>query len=242
MKIIPAIDIREGKCVRLAAGDFSRAKTYGDDPLSMALSFQDEGATALHLVDLDGARLGKAVNYGILERIAAHTSLAVDFGGGLGCERDLFRAFECGAAQVNIGSAAVRDRASVLEWMRLFGGERIILAADVRRGKIVSDGGTEESGLDAIGFIRDFRKEGMNVFSCTDVERDGMLGGPSFALYEQVLQAVPDLKLIGGGGITTVDDLLRLREIGVKGAVIGKALYEGKLTLRAVREGLGGLG
>lgn len=241
MRIIPAIDIIDGKCVRLSAGDYRRVSTYADDPLEVARKFQGQGARFLHLVDLDGARSGAVQHWDVLERIVSGTELAVDFGGGLRTRDDLERAFAYGASQVNIGSLAVRERETVLAWLADFGPERIVLGADARAGKIAMDGWSRESDCDVTQFVAEYHAAGMKYVACTDVSRDGMLNGPALGLYEELVESVSGLRLIASGGITTVDDILELRRIGLDGAIVGKSLYEGKLTLKAIADLPGGL-
>lgn len=236
MRIIPAIDIIDGKCVRLSQGDYNSKKIYNENPLEVAKEFEAYGVQYLHLVDLDGAKSKHVVNHKVLERIATLTSLKVDFGGGLKSDEDLKIAFESGASQVTGGSIAVKDPATFFSWLRKFGSERIILGADARDRKVAISGWLEDSDEDLLPFIQKFRLEGIEYVICTDVSKDGMLEGPSVDLYEEVIEENPGLKLIASGGIATFDDLPRLKEIGCEGAIIGKAIYEGRINLKQLEE------
>ncbi|WP_088341182.1 1-(5-phosphoribosyl)-5-[(5-phosphoribosylamino)methylideneamino]imidazole-4-carboxamide isomerase [Robiginitalea sediminis] len=234
MRIIPAIDIIGGKCVRLTKGDYATQKTYSEDPLEMAKAFEDHGVAYLHLVDLDGARQAHVVNHRVLERIAAHTSLKIDFGGGLKSEDDLRIAFECGAAQVTGGSIAVKDPETFLGWVNRHGGERIILGADAHNGKIAVSGWQESSSLALEPFVMGYLDKGLSYVVCTDISKDGMLEGPAAGLYRDLLAAASgkDLRLIASGGIRSTEDLRELAAIGCEGAIVGKAIYEGRIPLK----------
>ena len=231
MRIIPAIDIIEGKCVRLSKGDYSTKKVYNEDPLEVAKRFEDSGIRYLHLVDLDGARSKHIVNYGVLERLASKTGLSIDFGGGLKSDQDLRIAFESGAAQVTGGSIAVTDPEMFLGWLTEYGPDRIILGADARKGKIAVSGWEEDSDMDLIPFIADYHKKGIRYVISTDIEKDGMLGGPSNELYASIRSELPEIALIASGGISRFDELPRLAEIGCEGVIIGKAIYENRISL-----------
>lgn len=231
MRIIPAIDIIEGKCVRLSKGDYSTKKVYNEDPLEVAKRFEDSGIRYLHLVDLDGARSKHIVNYGVLERLASKTGLSIDFGGGLKSDQDLRIAFESGAAQVTGGSIAVTDPEMFLGWLTEYGPDRIILGADARKGKIAVSGWKEDSDMDLIPFIADYHKKGIRYVISTDIEKDGMLGGPSTKLYASIRSELPEIELIASGGISRFDELPRLAEIGCEGVIIGKAIYENRISL-----------
>ena len=231
MDIIPAIDIIDGKCVRLTKGDYNICKTYSDNPLDMALSFQDAGIKRLHLVDLDGARSKHIVNHPTLESIATHTSLTIDFGGGIKARTDLETALGCGAQMVTVGSTAVEHPELMAEWIEEFGQEHIILGADARDGKISVNGWKEDSALELDDFISGYMKKGISKVLCTDINKDGMLQGPSVELYRQLLAKFPDIYLIASGGVSSVDDLLQLKEAGLPAAIVGKAYYEGRITL-----------
>lgn len=232
MRIIPAIDIIDGKCVRLSQGDYNSKKIYNESPLEVAKEFQDHGIEYLHLVDLDGAKSKHIVNHRVLEEIASKTALKIDFGGGLKSDEDLKIAFECGASQITGGSIATKDPERFFSWLDKFGSEKIILGADARDRKVVISGWIEDSGEDLLPFIQKYNAKGVQYVICTDVSKDGMLQGPSFDLYEEILAENKDLALIASGGIAGFDDLPRLQEIGCEGAIIGKAIYEGKISLK----------
>ena len=231
MEIVPAIDIIDGKCVRLSKGDYNAQKTYSDNPLDVALRFQDAGIKRLHLVDLDGARSKHIVNYPVLEAITNHTDLTVDFGGGIKSTSDLETALGCGAAMVTVGSTAVTDPDLMQKWIEDFGQEHIILGADARDGKISVNGWKEDSVLTLSDFIRDYMKKGITQVLCTDINRDGMLQGPAVQLYRSLLKEFPGIKLIASGGVSSVQDLMDLKEAGLPAAIVGKAYYEGRITL-----------
>lgn len=232
MRIIPAIDIIDGKCVRLSKGDYNTKKIYNEDPLEVAKSFEAHGIKYLHLVDLDGAKSSHIVNHKILESIASKTSLKVDFGGGLKTDKDLEIAFECGANQITGGSIAVKDPEIFKSWLTKFGAEQIILGADARNKKIAVSGWLEESKQDVIPFIQNFETEGIKYVICTDISKDGMLEGPSFDLYAEILDETKDIKLIASGGISHFDELSKLQELGCEGVIIGKAIYENRISLK----------
>ena len=236
MEIIPAIDLIGGKCVRLTQGDYQQKKEYSSNPLEVAQRFADHGIRRLHLVDLDGAKQRTVVNLKVLEQIATHTALAVDFGGGVQSDEDLHRVFEAGAQQVTGGSIAVRQPKVFMHWLDQYGADKIILGADARDRLIAISGWQEKSTLDVIDFIHDYQQRGVRHVICTDVAKDGLLQGPSFGLYEEIRAKVPSVHLIASGGITTVDDLRQLQREGLHGAIIGKALYEGTLTLQGLAE------
>ena len=231
MEIVPAIDIIDGKCVRLSKGDYNAQKTYSDSPLDVALRFQDAGIKRLHLVDLDGARSKHIVNYPVLEAITNHTDLTVDFGGGIKSTSDLETALGCGAAMVTVGSTAVTDPDLMQKWIEDFGQEHIILGADARDGKISVNGWKEDSVITLSDFIRDYMKKGITQVLCTDINRDGMLQGPAVELYRSLLREFPGIKLIASGGVSSVQDLMDLKEAGLPAAIVGKAYYEGRITL-----------
>lgn len=235
MRIIVAIDIMGGKCVRLTKGDFASGKIYYDDPVETARLLESNGIKYLHLVDLDGARNRKVVNLGIVEKIATQTNLKIDFGGGIRSAKDVRSALNAGAVQVTAGSVAVTNRKLFLLWLKEFGPERIILGADGAGRKISSCGWTECSKYDIVTFIKTYRELGVKYSICTDIEKDGMLEGPSVDLYKEIL-AVTDISLIASGGITTMHDLELLRNTGCEGAIIGKAVYEGRVSLKELGE------
>ena len=232
MRIIPAIDIIEGKCVRLSRGDYTTKKVYNEDPLEVAKQFEDAGISYLHLVDLDGARSKHIVNYKVLERLASGTGLSIDFGGGLKSDQDLRIAFESGAAQVTGGSIAVSDPEMFLSWLRAYGPDRIILGADARKGKIAVSGWEEESVNELIPFIGEYFNKGVQYVISTDIDKDGMLEGPSTELYAAILAELPGIKLIASGGISQFDELPQLAETGCEGVIIGKAIYESRISLK----------
>jgi phosphoribosylformimino-5-aminoimidazole carboxamide ribotide isomerase len=232
MRIIPAIDLIGGKCVRLEQGDYQKQTTYHADPLEVAKSFEGHGLRYLHLVDLDGAKAGQVINWRVLERIASQTSLQVDFGGGIKTEADLRVAFDSGARQINVGSLAVKDRAQMLAWIEERGGDKIILSADVRQGKVAVSGWQEQTELWVVDFVRSYLEAGLQIAVVTDIAKDGMLAGPSADLYAELLDELPTLKLVASGGISSIDDLYRLQEGGLEGAIIGKAIYEGRISLK----------
>ena len=232
MRIIPAIDIIEGKCVRLSKGDYSTKKIYNEDPLEVAKSFEDHGIQHLHLVDLDGAKSKHIVNHKILETIASKTSLKIDFGGGLKTDDDLRIAFESGARQITGGSIAVKDPETFESWLKNFGSEKIILGADTNDRKIAITGWTEDSNEEIIPFIQNYAEKGVQYIICTDISKDGMLQGPSFDLYREILRETRNISLIASGGISEFDELPKLAEIGCEGTIIGKAIYEGRIKLK----------
>jgi phosphoribosylformimino-5-aminoimidazole carboxamide ribotide isomerase len=232
MKIIPAIDLMDGKCVRLTKGDFSTKKEYSSDPLDMAMRFADAGLSYLHLVDLDGARTGQLVNYKTLEKIASKTMLEIDFGGGIKTDESIRIAFESGAKKVTLGSIAVNNREKVAEWLEIYGSEKLILGADVKGEKIAISGWTETGDEYVFDFVREYLEKGLKTVISTDVEKDGMLEGPSFELYKKLLGEIENLQLIASGGIRGMDDLEKLKTMGMHGAIIGKAIYEGRIDLK----------
>jgi len=232
MRIIPAIDIIDGKCVRLSKGDYDTKIIYNENPLEVAKSFEAHGIEYLHLVDLDGAKSSKIVNYKILEQIATQTSLKIDFGGGLKSDDDLKIAFESGANQITGGSIAVKNRVIFEKWISEYGSDKIILGADAKDEKIAVSGWLEESNEDLIPFIQDYQTKGIQYVICTDIAKDGMLEGPSFDLYGKILDEAKGIKLIASGGISTFDELPKLAELGCEGTIIGKAIYEGRITLK----------
>lgn len=236
MEIVPAIDIIDGKCVRLSKGDFNTSKIYGDNPLEMAKMFADAGLKRLHLVDLDGARSRHIVNTRTLESIAGNTDLIIDFGGGVKSRRDIDTAFDCGASMVIVGSTAITDRELMYEWIEEFGEDRIILGADVRNGLISVNGWKEDSDLKLDDFLKEYRAKGVTRVLCTDINRDGMLQGPATELYRSILRDFPGIKLIASGGVSSIEDLIELRKEGLYEAIVGKAYYEGKITLKQLAE------
>jgi phosphoribosylformimino-5-aminoimidazole carboxamide ribotide isomerase len=236
MRIIPAIDIIDGKCVRLSKGDYNTKKIYNENPLEVAKEFEAHGIKYLHLVDLDGAKSKHIVNHKVLEEIASNTSLQIDFGGGLKSNEDLRIAFESGAKQITGGSIAVSDPETFISWLEQFGPEKIILGADANNEKVAISGWQEESAEELIPFIQNYNQKGVQYVICTDISKDGMLEGPSFELYRKILEETNDngspLKLIASGGISTFNELPKLAEIGCEGTIIGKAIYEGRISMK----------
>jgi phosphoribosylformimino-5-aminoimidazole carboxamide ribotide isomerase len=231
IEIIPAIDIIDGKCVRLSQGDYDRKTVYNDDPLEVAKMFEDAGIGRLHLVDLDGAKAHHIVNQKVLERIATNTKLKIDFGGGLKSDNDLEIAFNSGAAMVTGGSIAVKSPETFISWIEKFGAERIILGADAKNGMIAVGGWQEATELPILEFIESYISKGIRKVISTDISRDGMLSGPSFDLYKQIMDKFPGLELIASGGIASMQDIIELDEMGVPGVIVGKAIYEGRINL-----------
>jgi len=234
MRIIPAIDIIGGKCVRLSKGDYSTKKIYNENPLEVALEFEANGIQYLHLVDLDGAKSNHIVNYKILNEIASKTNLKVDFGGGLKSHDDLRIAFENGASQITGGSIAVKNPGMFREWLQTYGPAKIILGADCMDRKIATHGWLQSSELDVVDFIKDYEGKGVDYVICTDISKDGMLEGTSNELYAEIM-ASTKVKLIASGGVSSFADVEKLAEIGCEGAIIGKAIYEQKITLKELR-------
>ncbi len=236
IEIIPAIDIIEGKCVRLSQGDYNQKKIYNEKPLEVAKMFESSGIKRLHLVDLDGAKAKHIVNYKVLETIATKTHLVIDFGGGLKSDEDLKIAFNSGAAMITGGSIAVKERDTFLQWLENYGSEKIILGADAKDGKIAVSGWLEETELSVIDFIEGFRNEGIQKVISTDISRDGMLSGPSFELYSEIMKSLPEVEIIASGGIAAMNDILKLDEMGVPGVITGKAIYENKISLKEIEK------
>ena len=236
MRLIPAIDIIDGKCVRLSKGDYNTKKIYNESPLEVAKEFEAHGIQHLHLVDLDGAKSKHIVNHKVLEQIASQTSLKIDFGGGLKTDEDLKIAFESGANQITGGSIAVKDADVFRSWLTKFGANKIILGADANNEKIAVSGWLEESDQELIPFVQEYQKEGVSYVICTDISKDGMLQGPSFDLYQKMLNKIPNIKLIASGGISTFDELPKLAEIGCEGTIIGKAIYENRISMKQLED------
>ncbi|HAY3550137.1 1-(5-phosphoribosyl)-5-[(5-phosphoribosylamino)methylideneamino]imidazole-4-carboxamide isomerase [Elizabethkingia meningoseptica] len=235
MRIIPAIDIIDGKCVRLSQGDYNTKKVYNENPLEVAKEFEDHGIKHLHLVDLDGAKSKQIINYKTLEQIASKTSLRVDFGGGIKSQKDIDIAFECGAHQITGGSIAVQEPEIFTKWIEQYGSEKIILGADCKNRKIATHGWLESSELDVIDFIRDYTQKGISYVICTDIAKDGMLEGTSNELYKEILENTA-VKLIASGGVSNMEDLHLLKEIGCEGVILGKAIYEGRIKLNELQK------
>ncbi len=235
MRIIPAIDIIGGKCVRLTKGDYATKIIYNENPLEVAKEFEASGINYLHLVDLDGARAQHVVNHKVLESIAKHTSLTIDFGGGIRNAEDMRVAFESGASQVTGGSMSVKNPAVFIECLERFGAEKVILGADAIDRKIATNAWYEQSSTEVVNFIADYEKQGVIYVVCTDISKDGMLQGASEALYREILQKT-NVRLIASGGVSSMGDLLALNTIGCDGAIIGKAIYEQKITLKELSQ------
>jgi len=236
MRIIPAIDIIDGKCVRLTKGDYNTKVIYNEDPYEVARQFEDHGIEYLHMVDLDGAKSHKIWNYKILEKIASKTALQVDFGGGIKSDEDIRIAFNSGAAQVTGGSIAVKDPGLFLAWLKKYGSTKIILGADVKEDKIAVSGWQEKSDLEIISFIQKYVSEGIEYIISTDIAKDGMLTGPSVDLYKKILNKFPEINLIASGGVNVLEDLKEVKAIGCEGVIIGKAIYEHKITLKELEQ------
>ncbi len=237
MRIIPAIDIIGGKCVRLSKGDYNTKKVYNESPLEVAKQFEDAGIQYLHMVDLDGAKAKHIVNYKILEQVASKTNLQIDFGGGLKSDEDLHIAFESGAQQITGGSIAVKNPETFTKWISTYGSNRIILGADAMDEKVAISGWQEESNEELIPFIQKYQQKGIEYVICTDIAKDGMLAGPSFELYKRIIaESDSNLKLIASGGISTFDELPKLKELGCEGVIIGKAIYENRISLKQLEK------
>ena len=231
MRIIPAIDIIDGSCVRLSQGDYNQKKVYNENPIDVAKAFEAAGLQYLHLIDLDGAKAGKVTNWKVIEDITTGTGLTVDFGGGIKTDDELSRLFEYGVAQVNIGSMAVTNPDKIAEWIEKFGSEKIILSADVKSEKIAISGWQENSSIAITDFLKDYLRKGIEYVTCTDISTDGMLTGPNIDLYKKILLSFPQLNLIASGGVSNMDDLYELKQIGVDGVIVGKAIYEDRIRL-----------
>ena len=234
MRIIPAIDIIDGKCVRLSKGDYETKKIYNENPVEVAKEFEDFGIQYLHLVDLDGAKAKKIINQKVIENIAKKTNLIIDFGGGIRSEEDLQKAFDSGAKKVTLGSIAVVNPELCLAWLEKFGAEKLILGADCLDRKIKTSGWLENSETDVVDFIKEYQKKGFREVVCTDISKDGMLQGPSTALYQEILEN-STIELIASGGISNIEDVQKMKKIGCAGTIIGKAIYEGRISLEDLR-------
>ena len=236
MEIIPAIDIIDGKCVRLTHGDYSQKTIYNERPLEVARAFEDAGIKRLHLVDLDGAKAGSVKNWKVLDAIAGKTSLLIDFGGGLKTEKDVQIVFDSGAALATVGSIAVKDEELFTSWLQLFGASKFLLGADVKDEKITISGWTEQTQIWIYDFIEKYTAKGLTQIFCTDVSKDGALQGPSTKLYQSIVEKFPKLHFIASGGVSNMDDVYRLEEAGCKGVIIGKAIYEGRIPLKELKK------
>lgn len=232
IEIIPAIDVIDGKCVRLSQGDYNEKKIYNEDPLEVARMFEDNGIRRLHLVDLDGAKAKHIVNQKVLEKIAINTSLIIDFGGGVQSDKDIEIAFNSGAAMVTGGSIAIRNKELFLGWLNKYGADKIILGADCKEHRIAVSGWQESTSVDIIDFIQKYTKKGIEKVVCTDISKDGMLQGTSIELYKEILAHFPDLYLIASGGVSCMQDILDLEVAKIPAVILGKAIYENKITLR----------
>lgn len=232
IEIIPAIDLIDGKCVRLSQGDYEAKKVYNEDPLEVAKMFEDAGIRRLHLVDLDGAKAKHIVNQSVLEKIASNTSLVIDFGGGVQSDDDIEIAFNSGASMVTGGSIAVRNKELFTSWITKYGADKIILGADCKDHKIAVSGWQEATSVEVIPFIGDYNQKGISKVVCTDISKDGMLQGPSIDLYKDILNVFPNLYLIASGGVSCFQDILDLEKSGVPAVILGKAIYENRVTLK----------
>jgi phosphoribosylformimino-5-aminoimidazole carboxamide ribotide isomerase len=229
MRIIPAIDLIDGKCVRLTQGDYAQKTIYNENPVEVALEFQAAGLKYLHLVDLDGAKAGKVVNWDIVKRVTSETNLIVDFGGGIKTDAEIERLFELGISQVNLGSIAVKDPEKVIAWAGKFGAEKIILSADVKNEMIAIHGWQEKSTLNIFDIVQNYMEHGITYVTCTDISTDGTLQGPNLNLYQRLLEKFDAIKLVASGGVGSMDDLVKLKKLNVNGVIVGKAIYEGRV-------------
>lgn len=234
MEIIPAIDIIDGRCVRLTQGDYAAKKIYNEHPLEVAKEFEAAGLKRLHLVDLDGAKTGSIKNRKVLEKIAAKTSLVIDFGGGIKTERDLKLVFESGAALATIGSLAVKDEMTFVNWLQQYGANKFLLGADVKDEMIAVSGWIEKTDIWIYDFIEKYINHGVQQIFCTDISKDGKLEGPALELYKNIIEKFPSLHFIASGGVASINDLYGLKEIGCKGVIIGKAIYENRISLKEI--------
>ena len=232
MEIIPAIDIIDGKCVRLTHGDYAQKKIYNEHPLEVAKEFEDAGLTRLHLVDLDGAKAGAVKNWKVLETIAGKTSLVIDFGGGINSEKDVEIILESGARMATVGSIAVKNEKLFETWIKNFSADKFLLGADVKNEKITVSGWTEQTDINVYDFIENYTGKGIKQIFCTDVSKDGALEGPSLELYRIIVQKFPGLNFIASGGVRSIEDIDQLKAAGCKGVIIGKAIYEGRIQLQ----------
>lgn len=234
IELIPAIDIINGQCVRLTKGDYNQKKVYNDNPVEVAMDFEKLGFKRLHVVDLDGAKSKHIVNDGVLKEITKATNLIVDFGGGIKTKDDIEKAFEAGASMVTIGSVAVTSRQRFLEWIDIYGAERLILGADVRNGKISINGWKEDSSEELLPFLKQYVEKGVRNVLCTEISKDGTLQGPAINLYKDIMQAYPQLHLIASGGVSSNEDITDLDNAGIPAVVFGKAFYEGKIDIKSL--------
>ncbi len=235
MTIIPAIDIIDGKCVRLSQGDYAQKKVYADNPLDMALQFEDAGLLRLHVVDLDGAKAGKVINWHVLETLASKTKMQIDFGGGVKTEPDVQRILNAGANWVTIGSLAVKQPNLLSEWLQKYGADKFFIGADVLDREIKISGWLEDTALHINDFLKDMVSRGVSHIFCTDISKDGAMQGPSVALYQDIMNRFPAIQLVASGGVTVYEDLLELKSIGCAGAIVGKAIYEGNISMEQLK-------
>ena len=236
MEIIPAIDIIEGKCVRLTQGDYSQKKIYNENPLEVAKEFEDAGLKRLHLVDLDGAKEGKVRNWKVLETLAGKTSLIIDFGGGVKTEKDVEIIFDSGASFATVGSMAVKEEETFIQWLKKYGADKFLLGADVKDEKIAVHGWQETTDIWIYDFVQKYMEHDVNQIFCTDVAKDGALEGPSIELYKNIIEKFPGLHFIASGGVSSIDDVYQLQDINCKGVIIGKAIYEGRIKLSELKK------
>ena len=234
IELIPAIDIINGQCVRLTKGDYNQKKVYNNNPVEVAIHFEELGFKRLHVVDLDGAKSKHIVNDGVLKEITKATNLTVDFGGGIKTKNDIEKAFEAGASMVTIGSVAVTNRQLFLEWIEMYGAERLILGADVRNGKISINGWKEDSSEELLPFLKQYVDKGVRNVLCTEISKDGTLQGPATNLYKDIMKAYPQLHLIASGGVSSNEDITELNNAGIPAVVFGKAFYEGKIDIKSL--------
>jgi phosphoribosylformimino-5-aminoimidazole carboxamide ribotide isomerase len=234
--VIPAIDIIEGKCVRLTKGDYEQKKVYNENPLEVAKEFADAGLNRLHLVDLDGAKAGEVKNWKVLENISSKTNLLIDFSGGISSNKDVSICFDSGAAYAAVGSIAVKDEKTLTGWLLAFGVDKFIIGADVREEKLAIKGWTETTDLSVFDLIENYKTKGVKQFFCTDINKDGLLAGTGIDLYKKILNQHPSIDLIASGGVSSINDLLLLREAGCSGAIVGKAIYEKKILLKDLKQ------
>ena len=237
IEIIPAIDLIEGKCVRLSQGDFAQKKVYNENPLEVAKEFESEGLQRLHLVDLDGAKNGKVTNLKVLQTIASNTNLIIDFGGGIKTDLDIQSVFNAGASLASIGSIAVKEPEKFFSWLQKYENDKILLGADVRDGKLAINGWQTETEIEIIPFLQNYCENGVTQVFCTDISKDGLLQGVASELYQQILEHLPKLKLIASGGVSKIEDVYELDKIGCSSVIIGKAIYEGKIKLKDLNFG-----
>lgn len=235
IEIIPAIDVIDGKCVRLSEGDFERKKIYNENPLEVAKEFESFGLNRLHIVDLDGAKNGKVTNLKVLETVSANTNLTIDFGGGIKTDEDIQSVFDAGASLASIGSIAVKEPKKFFNWLEKYGSEKILLGADVRDKKLAINGWQTKTEIEIIQFLKEYFEKGITQVFCTDISKDGLLQGVASELYQEILETLPNLKLIASGGVSNIEDVYELDKIGCSSVIIGKAIYEGRIKLQDLK-------